>query len=174
MGKWIAETTLYWYEPKIIVRRRLDQERKLFPWRLWMLGALLITITVWATSAPSLQLESIQSQLALCTAVAKGALFAAMPWLILFLHTVMPSMVKVTDHGIYGGGSGWILRKDLDHCELQILEIESRRVAVVNLVLRSGQESSKGVGDSVSLRQVEEALRKNGIPVDRHPSARSS
>jgi hypothetical protein len=173
MGKWIAETTLYWYEPKVIVHRRLAQTWKIFPWRLWMLGALLITIAVWATNGSSLQFDTLSSKLALCAAVGKGTLFAGMPLLILFLHRVLPSMVKVTDQGIYGGGSGWTLLKDLDRCELEILELGSRRVAVVNLILRSGGKSLKGVGENVPLRQLEEALRKNGIPVDRHPSARS-
>ena len=173
MGRWIPETTLCWQEPAWAVRRRLEREWKALLLRPWILSVLLFMTVRWAGGEHSLDWKTPAARLEHLATLLIGATYAALPWLTLKISPLFPNHVSITDHGIRRRGA-WMLLRNIDRCELDVRDEDGHRCAWLDVFLTKGAPRSFAVAEDVSLWQLEDALRMQGIAVVRHPSALAS
>ena len=168
----IPKTIRTWSEPRPFARQRLREMGKLFPWRLWLPGPLLVIVVPPALGDAPFRRDSPEAWRNLGEAVAKAAVLASMPCLCAGIPLAVPVPVRVTDLGIYR--SGWTRWEEVDHGELELLGDGKNSFAPLTLRLQDGGTTRLGIAPDVSLRPLEDALGLQGIPVLRHASSRTS
>jgi hypothetical protein len=154
MGKWFPEKFLTWREPQVVSAWRVDQLLRECPTRLRVLWALLIVIHVtspWWGPQPELP-----RKFEIGMALAMGFFMLCLPRLTRF----SPVFVRITEYGI-----GCLPFKDISQCSLEPLEIGAKQVWILKLESTEGRASVFGVADEVSLRHLEEILRRQGLEV---------
>ncbi len=158
--RWFPRTLATWKEPRAFAQQRVAKEVRAFPWLGWFLFLGLFSIALmvphWVTDG--FRLMSPSEALGDLVVVV---FLAAAPYVCL----KVTRRVWIREDGITVGAShteAWrfeeLLRVVATDCEL-----DGRRTTILRLESLQGKTLEIALADTVSLSQIEEILRAQGV-----------
>jgi hypothetical protein len=159
-SRWFPRTLATWKEPKAFCRQRVEKEVRAFPWLAWFLFIALFSVGL---RLPDWVFDGFRLP---APADAFGDLIvvislAAAPYVCLKLTR----RVVIREDGISLGashGSPWRF-EELFRVVATDREVDGRRTTILRLESLQGKTLEVALGDTVSLSQIEEILRAQGV-----------